>query len=34
MSGAAPHPERAGILLADDMEDYLTALEAVLASLD
>ncbi|MER7575294.1 response regulator [Streptomyces sp. NPDC126514] len=27
-------PEHAGILLVDDMEDNLTALEAVLASLD
>ncbi|GAP47746.1 two-component system response regulator [Streptomyces azureus] len=34
MSSAAGHPERAGILLADDMEDNLTALEAVLASLN
>ncbi|MER7898083.1 response regulator [Streptomyces sp. NPDC096046] len=34
MSGTAPHPERAGILLVDDMEDNLTALEAVLACLN
>ena len=34
MSSTATHPERAGILLVDDMEDNLTALEAVLASLN
>jgi CheY-like chemotaxis protein len=34
MSSAATYPERAGILLVDDMEDNLTALEAVLASLN
>ncbi|KOX02549.1 transcriptional regulator [Streptomyces sp. NRRL B-1140] len=34
MSGTPTHPERAGILLVDDMEDNLTALEAVLASLN
>ncbi|MFE6407930.1 two-component system response regulator [Streptomyces sp. NPDC057837] len=34
MSDAGTHDERAGILLVDDMEDNLTALEAVLASLD
>ncbi|MFJ8465133.1 response regulator [Streptomyces swartbergensis] len=33
-SSAGHHPERAGILLVDDMEDNLTALEAVLASLN
>ncbi|MFE3830561.1 two-component system response regulator [Streptomyces sp. NPDC059092] len=34
MNGTAVSTERAGILLVDDMEDNLTALEAVLASLD
>ena len=34
MSSTATHPEHAGILLVDDMEDNLTALEAVLASLN
>ncbi|MEU1002927.1 response regulator [Streptomyces tibetensis] len=34
MSSTPTHPERAGILLVDDMEDNLTALEAVLASLN
>ena len=34
MSSTATHPERAGILLVDDMEDNLTAREAVLASLN
>ncbi|MEV5352532.1 two-component system response regulator [Streptomyces sp. NPDC086081] len=34
MSNAGIHDDRAGILLVDDMEDNLTALEAVLASLD
>ncbi len=34
MSAEATTDERAGILLVDDMEDNLTALEAVLGSLD
>ncbi|MFC9426539.1 two-component system response regulator [Streptomyces sp. NPDC059255] len=34
MNGTAVGTERAGILLVDDMEDNLIALEAVLASLD
>ncbi|MFI8170806.1 two-component system response regulator [Streptomyces sp. NPDC085931] len=34
MSNAGIHDDRAGILLVDDMEDNLTALQAVLASLD
>ena len=34
MSSTATHPEHAGILLVDDMEDNLTAREAVLASLN
>ncbi|MEU6914557.1 response regulator [Streptomyces olindensis] len=34
MSGAGTDHRRAGILLVDDMEDNLTALEAVLASLN
>jgi response regulator RpfG family c-di-GMP phosphodiesterase len=34
MSSTPTHPAGAGILLVDDMEDNLTALEAVLASLN